>query len=111
MKITVFPEDLVKRCVWDNYTYYVVGSEKEAEKILKENEAILHTMAEALIKYETIDSDQIDDLMEGKTPRPPSGWDDSDDDGSTSAKKKSKTKAKSSKEDDAPSSEPPAKPA
>ncbi len=82
-----------------------------SEKILKENEAILHTMAEALIKYETIDSDQIDDLMEGKTPRPPSGWDDSDDDGSTSAKKKSKTKAKSSKEDDAPSSEPPAKPA
>jgi len=80
-----------------------------SEKILKENEDILHTMAKALIKYETIDSDQIDDLMEGKTPRPPSGWDDSDDDGSSSAKKK--TKAKSSKEDDAPSGEPPAKPA
>jgi cell division protease FtsH len=80
-----------------------------SEKILKENEDILHTMAEALIKYETIDADQIDDLMEGKTPRPPSGWDDSDDDGSSSAKKK--TKAKSSKKDDAPSGEPPAKPA
>ncbi len=82
-----------------------------SEKILKENEDKLHSMAEALIKYETIDSDQIDDLMEGKTPRPPSGWDDSDDDDSTSAKKKDKSKAKSSKEDDAPSGEPPAKPA
>tara|TARA_R110002072_G_scaffold93607_5_gene207411 strand:- start:29864 stop:31792 length:1929 start_codon:yes stop_codon:yes gene_type:complete len=82
-----------------------------SEKILKENEDKLHLMAEALIKYETIDSDQIDDLMEGKTPRPPSGWDDSDDDGSSSAKKKKKSKEKPSKEDDAPSGEPPAKPA
>ena len=75
----------------------------------------LHTMAEALMKYETIDADQIDDIMEGKTPRPPSGWDD-DDEGGTPVKKKRKTRAKkaktkSSKDDDAPSSEPPAKPA
>ena len=34
-----------------------------SEKILKENEDKLHLMAEALIKYETIDADQIDDLM------------------------------------------------
>jgi cell division protease FtsH len=38
--------------------------------------SILHAMAEALIKYETIDSDQIDDLMNGKTPRPPADWDE-----------------------------------
>jgi hypothetical protein len=37
MNITVTPEDLVRRCVWDHYVYYVVGSDKEAEKILKEN--------------------------------------------------------------------------
>lgn len=37
MKITICPEDIVKRCLWDNYTYYIVGSEKEAEKLLKEN--------------------------------------------------------------------------
>ncbi|MDZ7735729.1 MAG: ATP-dependent zinc metalloprotease FtsH [Gammaproteobacteria bacterium] len=48
-----------------------------AEKILTENLDKLHLMAEALIKYETIDSDQIDDIMQGKTPRPPAGWDDS----------------------------------
>ena len=31
-------------------------------------------MADALMKYETIDSDQIRDIMEGRDPRPPAGW-------------------------------------
>jgi cell division protease FtsH len=83
---------------------------QRAEKILNENEDKLHKMAKALMKYETIDSDQIDDIMNGKDPRPPSGWDDDDDDG-TPERKKRKTRAKSKKDDDAPSSEPPAKPA
>ncbi|MDH5370907.1 MAG: ATP-dependent metalloprotease, partial [Gammaproteobacteria bacterium] len=48
-----------------------------AEKILKDNIDILHAMSDALIKYETIDKDQIEDLMTGKTPKPPEGWDDS----------------------------------
>ncbi|HYE34167.1 MAG TPA: ATP-dependent metalloprotease, partial [Methylocaldum sp.] len=34
----------------------------------------LHLMAEALIKYETIDRFQIDDIMDGKVPRPPQSW-------------------------------------
>ena len=42
-----------------------------AEKILQENMAILHLMADALIKWETIDRLQIDDLMAGKEARPP----------------------------------------
>jgi hypothetical protein len=37
MKILVHPEDLIKRCVWDHYVYYVLGSDKEGERILKEN--------------------------------------------------------------------------
>ncbi len=49
---------------------------ERAEKILKENEDILHAMAEALIKYETIDKYQIDDLMARKPVREPQGWDD-----------------------------------
>ncbi len=49
---------------------------QRAEKILKENEDILHTMAEALIKYETIDKYQIEDLMDRKPVREPKGWDD-----------------------------------
>jgi cell division protease FtsH len=47
-----------------------------AEEILKTNLDKLHAMANALMKYETIDSDQIDDIMAGKEPRPPADWDD-----------------------------------
>lgn len=42
-----------------------------AEKMLQENMAILHLMADALMKWETIDRWQIDDLMAGKEARPP----------------------------------------
>ena len=45
-------------------------------KILKDNIDILHAMKNALMDYETIDSEQVDDLMERKTVRPPYDWDD-----------------------------------
>ena len=47
-----------------------------AESILQREQDKLHKMAEALIKYETIDIGQIDAVMAGKEPGPPSGWDD-----------------------------------
>ena len=47
-----------------------------AEAILKDNMDKLHAMADALMKFETIDSDQIADIMEGRDPRPPTGWGD-----------------------------------
>jgi len=47
---------------------------QHARKLLTENLDKLHMMAEALIKYETIDADQIDDIMEGCTVREPKGW-------------------------------------
>ncbi|SMG64426.1 cell division protein FtsH [methanotrophic bacterial endosymbiont of Bathymodiolus sp.] len=49
-----------------------------AEEILKDNEDILHTMSAALMKYETIDKDQIDDLMARRRVRDPQGWDDTE---------------------------------
>ncbi|MDD1611881.1 MAG: ATP-dependent zinc metalloprotease FtsH [Methylococcaceae bacterium] len=49
---------------------------ERAENILKENIDILHAMAEALIKYETIDKYQIDDLMARQPVREPQGWGD-----------------------------------
>jgi cell division protease FtsH len=49
---------------------------ERAEKILNDNIDILHAMAEALIKYETIDKSQIDDLMERHPVKEPQGWDD-----------------------------------
>lgn len=37
MKILITPEDIVKRCLFDSWSYYIVGSNKEAERLLKEN--------------------------------------------------------------------------
>lgn len=48
----------------------------KAEKILKENMDILHEMKNALMEYETIDSEQVDDLMARRKVRPPAGWSD-----------------------------------
>jgi cell division protease FtsH len=52
----------------------VDGCYTSAQKVLEDNRDKLDAMAEALMKYETIDSPQIDDIMEGKAPRPPKGW-------------------------------------
>ena len=49
-----------------------------AKTILEDNKDKLHTMADALIKYETIDKEQIDDIMAGRQPRSPADWDDSE---------------------------------
>lgn len=49
MKIQIFPEEIVKRCLWDTYVYYIVGSEKEAEKILKENNELELSERDALV--------------------------------------------------------------
>ena len=44
---------------------------QRAQTILQDNIEILHKMADALMKWETIDKDQIDDLMSGNDARPP----------------------------------------
>ena len=51
---------------------------ERAKSILQSNLEKLHLMADALIKYETIDSEQIDDIMKGQEPGPPSDWTDED---------------------------------
>ncbi len=61
-------DEEVRKIIDSNY--------ERAETILNENIEKLHTMAKALIKYETIDQDQIKDIMDGKQPRPPADWDD-----------------------------------
>ena len=64
---------------------------ERAEKLLKENLDKLNIMADALLKYETIGIEQIDDIMEGATPREPKGW--SDDTPSGKSAKKSSIKS------------------
>lgn len=67
-----------------------------SENILKENIDILHAMSDALMKYETIDKDQIADIMKGETPQPPKGWDDNSTDNDNNT-------AQSTKEDESTS--------
>jgi len=61
-------DEEVRRLIDTNY--------QRAKTILQNNLDKLHKMAEALMKYETIDEAQIKDIMEGRDPRPPAGWDD-----------------------------------
>ena len=66
-------DEEVKSVIDQNY--------QRAKTILEENVDILHAMKDALVKYETIDAEQIDDLMNRRDVRPPKGWDDQDDNG------------------------------
>ena len=63
---------------------------ERAENLLKENLDKLNVMADALLKYETIDAPQIDDIMAGAQPREPKGW--SDDEPKSNIKKKTSIK-------------------
>jgi cell division protease FtsH len=63
-------DEEVRRVIDDNYN--------RAKGILERDLDKLHNMADALIKYETIDESQIKDIMQGREPRPPDGWEDRD---------------------------------
>ena len=52
----------------------------QAKKLLEDNRDILEAMKDALMEYETIDADQVDDLMNRRKVRPPHQWDDNDTD-------------------------------
>jgi len=76
---------------------------QRAEHLLQENMDKLHAMAEALLKYETIDLEQVKEIMEGKSVTPPPGWDDNGDttggssSGSQEGQQKNSAKIDSSK--------------
>lgn len=63
-------DEEVRRIIEECYT--------RAEKILEDNRDILEAMKDALMEYETIDADQVDDLMERRKVRPPRDWNDDD---------------------------------
>jgi cell division protease FtsH len=56
----------VRRIIDDQYA--------AARKLIEDNQDKMHAMAKALLEWETIDSDQIDDIMGDKPPRPPKDW-------------------------------------
>ena len=68
----------IKKIIDDSYS--------KAKKLLNDNLEKLHIMADALLKYETIDADQIDDIMAGAEPREPKDWNDGDKPKKTSSK-------------------------
>jgi cell division protease FtsH len=63
-------DEEVRRVIDSNY--------RRAREILDQEIQKLHTMAAALIKYETIDEAQIRDIMNGHEPNPPEDWEDRD---------------------------------
>ena len=61
MKIILQPEDLIKRCLWDSYVYYILGSEKEAQRLLEENNEFEISERDALVigLLKTIETDNL----------------------------------------------------
>ncbi|MCD2513823.1 ATP-dependent zinc metalloprotease FtsH [Comamonas endophytica] len=45
-----------------------------ARKLIEDNSDKMHAMAKAMLEWETIDSEQLDDIMAGRAPRPPKDW-------------------------------------
>jgi len=71
--------DITVKAIDDEVRQIIDRSYDDAREIIKININRLHKMAEALIKYETLDENQIDDVMNDKEPRPPEDWDQGDD--------------------------------
>ena len=80
--------DITVKTIDEEVRRIIDQSYHDAAKILKTHIKRLHKMAEALIKYETLDENQIGDIMNDKEPRPPEDWDQSDDSSDDEKKKK-----------------------
>ncbi|MEN9543378.1 MAG: cell division protein FtsH, partial [Pseudomonadota bacterium] len=50
------------------------GQYSQARQLIEDNQDKMHVMAKALLEWETIDAEQIDDIMAGKPPRAPKDW-------------------------------------
>tara|TARA_B100000809_G_scaffold59469_1_gene56021 strand:+ start:10641 stop:12542 length:1902 start_codon:yes stop_codon:yes gene_type:complete len=80
--------DVTAKLIDDEVRKIIDQTYKRATSIINKQIHRLHKMAETLIKYETIDSNQLKDIMDDKEPRPPEDW-DSDDESSDNNKKSS----------------------
>mgnify|MGYP005730816435 FL=1 len=91
-------DDEVRKIIDRNYA--------RAKQILEDNMDIMHAMKDALMKYETIDAGQIDDLMDRKSDiREPAGWGDNSDSKPEAKAEQPEAKAEPVKEESASSSE------
>ena len=69
--------DVTAHAIDEEVRRVIEGNYQRARQILTSSLDKLHAMADALMKYETIDEEQLKDIMAGRTPKPPEGWDDS----------------------------------
>ncbi|HEC58253.1 hypothetical protein LCGC14_1883740 [marine sediment metagenome] len=69
--------DLTAKKIDEDIRTLINRNYQRAEKMLTDNIDKLHAMTALLVKYETIDSDQIDAIMEGREPGAPKDWTDS----------------------------------
>ena len=69
--------DLTAKAIDEDIRTLINRNYQRAEKLLTDNIDKLHAMTKLLIKYETIDSNQIDAIMEGREPGAPKDWTDS----------------------------------
>ncbi len=69
--------DVTAHAIDEEIRKIVDSNYEHATQILKDKLDTLHRMADALMKFETIDDKQIAEIMEGREPRPPEDWTDS----------------------------------
>mgnify|MGYP003385472619 FL=1 len=70
--------DLTAKSIDEDIRTLINRNYQRAESILNEHIEKLHIMTKLLVKYETIDADQIDAIMEGREPGAPKDWTDTD---------------------------------
>jgi len=87
--------DLTAKKIDEDVRTLIDRNYQRAEQILKDNVDKLHVMAELLMKYETIDSDQIDAIMEDREPGEPRDWADRSDNSDTPPSESTSTDADS----------------
>ncbi len=68
--------DLTAKQIDEDVRRVINRNYERAKQLLIDNMDKLHTMSKLLMKYETIDSDQIDAIMEGREPGEPKDWTD-----------------------------------
>ncbi|TLY71257.1 MAG: ATP-dependent zinc metalloprotease FtsH [Gammaproteobacteria bacterium] len=69
--------DVTAHAIDEEVRRVIEGNYQRARQILTSALDKLHLMADALMKYETINEEQLKDVMAGKAPKPPDGWDES----------------------------------
>jgi cell division protease FtsH len=75
--------DDTARLIDEEVRRIVEAAHQRALGLVESNLDLLNLMADALMRYETIDAGQIDQIMEGHEPDPPEDWNEGDSDASS----------------------------